>query len=122
MSQEERQRKKEEQQAKEAAAQVGEAACESLSRSILLITCSNRRLSALEVRVSFDRICLEISQGEFDDISKKKTYFRGYLRLKVNGRKLAGQRGFRVLISRNAESYKLHRYLEVCHANITILA
>ena len=117
MSQEERQRKKEEQQAKEAAAQVGEAACESLSRSILLIICSNRRLSALEV----DRICLEISQGEFDDISKKKTYFRGYLRLKVNGRKLAGQRGFRVLISRNAESYKLHRYLEVCHANISIL-
>ena len=102
MSQEERQRKKEEQQAKEAAAQVGEAAREPLSRSILLITCST-----FEVRVTFDRICLEMSQGEFDDISKKKTYIRGYLGLKVNGRKLAGQRGFRVLISRNAKSYTL---------------
>lgn len=68
MSQEERQRKKEEQQAKEAAAQVGEVACQSVSRSILLITCST-----FEVRVTFDRICLEMSQCEFDDISKKKT-------------------------------------------------
>ena len=77
----------------------------------LMIICSNRRLSTFELRVSFDRICLEMSQGEFDDISKIKTYIRGYLRLKVNGKKLAGQRGFRVLILRNAKSYKLHRYL-----------
>ena len=56
-----------------------------------MIICSNRRLSTFEGRVSFDRICLEMSQGEFDDISKIKTYIRGYLRLKVNGKNWLGK-------------------------------
>ena len=58
-----------------------------------MIICSNRRLSTLEVRVSFDRICLEMSQGEFDDISKIKTYIRGYLRLQVNRKKTGWAKG-----------------------------